>query len=293
LRTLGVFGTTGVDAPWDVLGSPVSRRVLREGDAAVVQADSPSEPDEARLMREKGARTLLLLPLLANGRTIGLLELFSVAEVREFSAEELRFYRTMANQAGAGLDNVRLMEQLRQAADVDQLTGVNNHRYLQERLKQEAARSTRSHAPFSVLMVDLDGFKSINDKHGHADGDRVLRAVAAGLKLAVREHDIVARYGGDEFVVFMPDTDEPQARAVAKRVVAGVRGRRHELADGTTAKVSASAGLAVFPVDGRTPAALLRAADAAMYAIKRGGGSNVGRVTKAAAAALENGPKAR
>ena len=195
----------------------------------------------------------------------------------------------MANHAGAVLDNVRLLEQLRQAADVDQLTGVNNHRYLQERLKQEAARSASSNGTFSILMVDLDGFKAVNDKHGHADGDRVLRAVAAGLKLAVRTNDIVARYGGDEFVVFMPDTSEEQAQVVAKRVVAGVRGRKYELSDGTVARISASAGLAVYPVDGRTAAALLRAADAAMYAIKRGGGSNVGRVTKAAAAALEHG----
>ncbi len=279
LRTLGAHGTVGVDGPWDVLGSPIARKVLREATPAIIQFDPTGDPDELRLMSELGAQTLLLVPLMAAGRTIGLVELFHVRTPRFFTADDLSVYRTMANQAGAVLDNVRLLDQLRQAADVDQLTGVNNHRYLQERLKQEAARSARSHVPFSILMVDLDGFKGINDKHGHADGDRVLRTVASGLKLAVRGHDIVARYGGDEFVVFMPDTSEDQARVVAKRVVAGVRARKHELSDGTIAQISASAGLAVFPVDGRTPAVLLHAADAAMYAVKRQGGSNVGRVS--------------
>ena len=139
----------------------------------------------------------------------------------------------MAGQAAVALQNVQLLGRLRAAADVDQVTGVNNHRYLQERLTQEVARSARSRSPLSVLMIDLDGFKAINDAHGHSDGDRVLRNVAAGLRLAVRANDIVARYGGDEFVVLMPDTDLAAARLVAERVVAGVRSQRHQLADGT------------------------------------------------------------
>jgi diguanylate cyclase (GGDEF)-like protein len=285
LRTLGVFGTIDQEAPWDVLDSPATRAVLRDAQPLVLHEGGATDPDEGHLLERLGARTLLLMPLVAGGRTIGLVRLFAINGQRVFGPDELGVYRTMANHAGAVLENVRLLERLRQAADVDQLTGVNNHRYLQERLKQEAARSTRSRSPFSLLMVDLDGFKGINDRHGHADGDRVLRAVAASLKLAVRTTDVVARYGGDEFVVFMPDTTEAQARTVAKRVVASVRDHQHELSDGTKARISASAGLAVYPSDGRSPTALLKAADAAMYAVKRAGGSNVGRVDRAAVAA--------
>jgi diguanylate cyclase (GGDEF)-like protein len=135
----------------------------------------------------------------------------------------------------------------------------------------------RSDTPLSVLLLDLDGFKTINDHHGHADGDRVLQNVAATLRLAVRANDIVARYGGDEFVVVMPETDIEAARQVADRVVASVRAVRHPLSDGSEGVVACSAGLAVFPTDGRTASRLLRSADAAMYRVKRVGGDAHGR----------------
>jgi diguanylate cyclase (GGDEF)-like protein len=222
-----------------------------------------------------------MLPLVVSGKTVGLVELVS-REPRQFTEYELDTSVTMSNQAGAVLENARLVDQLRRAADIDQVTAVHNHRYLQERLKQELARSGRARSPLAVLMIDLDGFKGINDRFGHADGDKVLRSIAAGIKFAVRSNDIVARYGGDEFVVLMPDTPEMAARVVADRVVTGIRNRRHAMHDGTEVGVGASAGLAVFPDDARTPQALLRAADAAMYSVKRAGGSAVRRAAPGA-----------
>ena len=148
------------------------------------------------------------------------------------TAAEMQACEAMASLAATGLEKVRVLEQLRSAADMDLVTGVHNHRYLQERLRQEVARSARSHSPLAVLMLDLDKFKPINDRHGHADGDRVLHNIAATIKAHVRTNDIVARYGGDEFVVLMPDTPADPAEQVARRVVGGVLQQQHELPTG-------------------------------------------------------------
>ncbi len=262
----------------DLARYPLTRRALLDGTPQLIQMDAGGgDAGETALLRRVGAAQLLLLPLTASGRTIGLVELYLSSAERTFSDQETEVYGSMAAQAAVALQNVQLLRHLRAAADVDQVTGVNNHRYLQERLTQEVARSARSRSPLSVLMIDLDGFKAINDAHGHADGDRVLRNVAAGLRLAVRANDIVARYGGDEFVVLMPDTDLAAAQHVADRVVTGVRSQRHQLADGTEGSVACSAGLALYPDDGRTATRLLRTADAAMYRVKRNGGDAVSR----------------
>ncbi len=130
-------------------------------------------------------------------------------------------------------------------------------------------------------MLDLDKFKPVNDRHGHADGDRVLHTIGATIKAHVRTSDVVARYGGDEFVVLMPDTPVDHADHVARRVVAGILQRRHEMSDGSQVSVGCSAGLAVYPADGRTSAQLLQAADAAMYAAKRTGGKQLERPSPA------------
>jgi diguanylate cyclase (GGDEF)-like protein len=146
---------------------------------------------------------------------------------------------------------------------------VYSHRHLQDRVRQETARAARAHSPLSLLMIDLDDFKRVNDEHGHQAGDRVLRAIAGALRAAVRTSDVVARYGGDEFVVIMPDTDGPEASHVAERASAAVAGLAHPMTDGSIVHVTCSVGLALHPRDGHTGRALLQAADAAMYTDKR------------------------
>jgi diguanylate cyclase (GGDEF)-like protein len=277
LRVLWRDEISGPESPTDVTESPLRRNVLRDGRPIVIQADSTESGPDIGQLRSIGGRTLIALPLNAGGRTIGIVELISFQSARHFDEAEMQAAEAMASLAATGLEKVRLVEQLRSAADMDLVTGVHNHRYLQERLRQEVARSARSHSPFAVLMLDLDKFKPVNDRHGHADGDRVLHTIGATIKDYVRTSDIVARYGGDEFVVLMPDASPEQAAQVAQRVVAGIRARRHEMSDGSEVGVGVSGGLAVYPTDGRTSAQLLQAADAAMYSAKRTGTRQVER----------------
>jgi diguanylate cyclase (GGDEF)-like protein len=277
LRELWRDGVHGPEIRTDVTDSPLRRDVLRDGRPAVVHAETMESTPEVIQLRLLGGRTLICMPLNAGGRTIGIVELISFQAQRHLDEAQMQAAEAMASLAATGLEKVRLLGQLRSAADMDLVTGVHNHRYLQERLRQEVARSARSHSPFGVLMLDLDKFKPVNDRHGHADGDRVLHAIGATIKAHVRTSDVVARYGGDEFVVLMPDTPPEHAEHVARRVVNGIVQRRHQMSDGTEVSVGVSAGLAVYPADGRTSAQLLQASDAAMYAAKRTGGRQVER----------------
>ncbi len=281
LRELWRDGVNGPEMRTDVTDSPLRRAVLRDGRPVVVHAETLESVPEVIQLRLLGGRTLICMPLNAGGRTIGIVELISFQAPRHLDEAEMQAAEAMASLAATGLEKVRLLGQLRNAADMDLVTGVHNHRYLQERLRQEVARSARSHSPFGVLMLDLDKFKPVNDRYGHADGDRVLHNVGATLKAHVRTSDVVARYGGDEFVVLMPDTSVEHAELVARRVVAGIVARRHPMSDGTEVGVGVSAGLAVYPTDGRTSAQLLQAADAAMYEAKRTGGHQVERSSAA------------
>ncbi|MEP7380005.1 MAG: diguanylate cyclase [Chloroflexota bacterium] len=271
LRILARDGSAGGEDV-ELAESALRWSALRDGRPVLAQVDALDHSAEAAALRAGGVRMLVLLPLTAGGRTIGLVELLALHQPLTINESQLQALEVMASLTATGLERVRMFEQLRSAADTDLVTGVHNHRYLQERLRQEVARSARSHSQLAVLMMDLDKFKQVNDRHGHADGDGVLHNIGATIMAEVRTSDIVARYGGDEFVVIMPDTSTQQAHFVADRVVRAITNHRHALSDGAQVSVGVSAGLAVYPTDGRTTTQLLGAADAAMYDIKRTSG---------------------
>lgn len=253
------------------LGSHRTLRHVLMNDEPVWLDPAAEELERAELSRlhQLGGAATMLLPLSTAGRVAGVLELISESPGRRFSEGETKLLRAMANQAASALENARLVRQLRDAAETDLVTGVYSHRHLQDRVRQEVARAARGRTALSVLMVDLDDFKRVNDLHGHQTGDRVLRAIAGALRAAVRTSDVVARYGGDEFVVVMPETDGSEAQSVAERAEAAVAHLRHPMPDGSEVQVTCSVGLALHPRDGRTGKELLRAADAQMYHQKR------------------------
>jgi diguanylate cyclase (GGDEF)-like protein len=165
---------------------------------------------------------------------------------------------------------------MRRWALTDPLTGAANRRGLGERIEYEVTRHARLKHRFTVVMIDLDGFKGVNDRFGHHAGDDLLRDVAASMREAVRDQDTVARLGGDEFCVLAPETD----RAGAERLAEKVHGAVHRVTTGLEA-LSASVGVAVYPDDGTTPMEVLEAADAAQIAAKRARGR--GRARRRAA----------
>ena len=270
LLPLGAQGRPLIGPERDLSVHRTLRRVLLEDEPAWLDpAVDALEPAEVSRLHQLGGAATLLLPLSTAGRVTGLVEFICETPGRRFHDGEIAMLRTMANQVASALENTRLMRKLRDAAETDLVTGVYSHRHLQDRIRQETARAARARSPLSILMVDLDDFKRINDEHGHQAGDRVLRSIAGALRAAVRTSDVVARYGGDEFVVLMPDTANDEAANVASRAGAAVAELAHPMADGTEVHVTCSVGLALHPRDGRSGRELLRAADAKMYTQKR------------------------
>jgi len=161
-------------------------------------------------------------------------------------------------------------EELERLSTTDGLTGLANHRFLMQRLKEEGIRSNRNNREFAVLMADVDNFKEYNDTYGHPAGDQVLKRVAAIVRDSTRTMDCAARYGGEEFVVVMPETRVTGARQVAERIRARLAA---ELFEGQ--RITLSIGVAEFPKDADVPQGVIAAADAALYQAKRAGRDRV------------------
>jgi diguanylate cyclase (GGDEF)-like protein len=231
-------------------------------------ADASADAAEVRLLTDTGKRDLVMLPLVASGESIGLIELMSAGPI-ELDSDRLNLARTIANEAAIALENARLYEEARALADRDPLTGFYNHRYLHERFGQEALRARRARSSLSLLMLDLDDFKLVNDTFGHLFGDDVLRWTADLIRRTLRATDIPARYGGDEFAILLPDSDAAQAAITAERLVAAFAGSAFTSGSGMRVPVGIAIGAATFPSDGRTAAELIAVADAGLYRMKR------------------------
>jgi diguanylate cyclase (GGDEF)-like protein len=267
-----------------VAGYPETMRVLERQQTVIIDAeDQSADPAEVKLLVKDGNRILAMLPLVAKGQSIGLVEMFSKTAVR-WDAQRLELARTMANEAAIALENARLYEDARKLADRDPLTGFYNHRFLHERMGEEVVRSQRGRRPLSVLMLDLDDFKLVNDTFGHLFGDRVLTWAAEVIRSTLRQSDIAARYGGDEFALILPETDAEEARRAAERILEAFREQPFVGEQRGPVPIAASIGVATFPTDGRTGTELIASADAALSQVKRGGGHDAAAAGQGAAA---------
>jgi len=232
-----------------------------------------ADPGEVGLAPLLPTGTELLIPFDAGGERVGVLLLGARLNGLAYGRAERDLAATLAFAGAIALKNAELVERLQSAATTDQLTGLFNRRALEERLEAEISRSVRHQIRTTVAMVDLDRFKVINDTLGHAAGDRYLVLVSQLLRRHVRTLDVVGRLGGDEFLVVLPMTNPSEAKGFVERVLnafADLVAEYPEFGQG-----SLSIGIAEAPRDGLTPAAVLAAADAALYAAKRQGGAAV------------------
>jgi diguanylate cyclase (GGDEF)-like protein/putative nucleotidyltransferase with HDIG domain len=248
------------------LGEGVVGQVARSGHMVTVTESNSSSPR----MVLPGSRASIALPVSYAEQFLGVLYVES-AEPCKFPDIDVQLLRTLADLFAGALHNAMTFQKAQEQAITDGLTGVKTHRFLMEALSAEWKRSTRANRQFSLVLMDLDRFKFVNDFYGHLEGDIVLQRVGQILEQNCRSSDVVARYGGDEFVVLMPETGVEQARQLASKLRGWVASDPL-LRD---KNVTASFGIAGFPVHGSTPQELIQVADSSMYLSKHQGGNSV------------------
>jgi diguanylate cyclase (GGDEF)-like protein len=265
---LAVLAERGLGPVMGAAVYAIADRVLQDGDvffAADLRGD--------RRIPDDVTATVVAFPLESRGRRIGAVVGFDpMASSREprLAPPVLRALRVLLEPAGVALDNSLLLKREQALSVTDDLTSLYNSRYLNQVLRRETKRASRNGRALSLLFIDLDGFKSVNDTHGHLSGSRALVEAAAVIRGSARETDVVARFGGDEFAVVLPDTGAEGAFAVGDRIRERIAAHQFLASEGLELRLTASVGVATLPDVADSSDGLMRAADAAMYLVKDG-----------------------
>ena len=223
----------------------------------------------------------LFVPLRLRDHSPGYLAVFRRRGAARFDAEDVRLLTLLAAWAAMALENLRLAQNVEKLAVTDDLTQVYNYRFLKTALRREIKRAGRYHQDLAMLMIDVDNLKTYNDKHGHLRGSFLLREMAGLFASHVRSWDLVAKYGGDEFTVILPQTDLAGAMSAGERLRLAVE--EHTFPLTVSGQITVSIGVAAFPEDGQTTSALIDTADRALYLAKQLGRNQVGTPAREAA----------
>jgi diguanylate cyclase (GGDEF)-like protein len=272
-----VPGVSGLSPVLDSAARAVASVVIRNG--AVLA--SPDLSVDSRLTSsdvERAQVAVLAFPLGCRGRTIGAVVGFdSARSAREpkLTPATLDVLLTALEPGAIALDNALRVQRAEALSVTDDLTQLYNSRYLSQVLRRETKRASRSGRPLSLLFIDLDGFKSVNDTHGHLAGSRALVEAAGVIRVSARETDIVARFGGDEFAIVLPDTGSDGAMAVGDRVRERIASHRFLQSEGLTIALTVSVGVATLPDVSISADGLIHAADNAMYWVKDRGKNGI------------------
>lgn len=240
--------------------------VARSGKSIVVQDVNTDSRVSEMGIKSEGIESFAVVPIMSKEQILGVMAIGS-QKVHQFPSPTMRLLDTITMEIGMAVDNARLYERALHLAFTDNLTGLYNRRYLLDQLEREFARAARNESSMSLVMIDLDGLKNINDRFGHNEGDVVLRKVGKILKQNTRASDVAARWGGDEFVLLAPDTDSKSTYILAERIRYQVERCLPKVA-GQELTITISVGLVTYPGPVSCVTELLKRADEAMYNAK-------------------------
>jgi diguanylate cyclase (GGDEF)-like protein len=270
---LSVLAEHGLETEMGLAIFDIAGWVMQSGEEFVT-ADLRTDPR----VHGGSVATVVAFPLTCRGRRIGaLIGLDRAPSTHEprLAAVVLRSLRVLLEPVAVALDNAVLLKRAEALSVTDDLTGLYNSRYLNQVLRRESKRASRHGRPLSLLFIDLDGFKAVNDAHGHLCGSRALVETAAVIRTSARETDVVARFGGDEFALILPDTGCEGAFAVGERIRERLAAHHFLADDGLNVRLTASVGVATLPDAANSSEDLMHAADAAMYQVKDRGKNGI------------------
>jgi diguanylate cyclase (GGDEF)-like protein len=259
------------------LGEGVAGWVAQTGEPLLVEntSDDPRFTPKVDELTHTETRSIVCVPIKAHDHVLGVIELVNALGKPSFGAEDIPILKSLADYAAIALENARYVQRIHELTITDDCTALYNARHLNFVLDTEIYRSNRYGYEFSVIFIDLDHFKQVNDVHGHLVGSKLLWMIGDGIKAHLRLIDYAFRYGGDEFVILLPQTSKENALMVVRRIRELLINRVFFTEEKMNIKVTASFGIASFPVDGRTRKELLRQADEAMYLVKNTTRNNI------------------
>jgi diguanylate cyclase (GGDEF)-like protein len=258
-------------------GEGIAGDVFERGTPRLVR-DARSDPSFAQRFDVESrfeTRSVIAVPLRSRGRSLGVIELVAGPHSPAYTEEDLQAVVAFADFAAIAIDNARNFQRVQELTLTDEHTQLFNARHLHNLMAQEVARATRFHHPLSLVFLDLDRFKEVNDTHGHMAGSALLQEVGGVLRACIRQVDSAFRYGGDEFAAVLIETGPEAAQLVAERIRDHFAGHHFLQARGHALTLTASIGVATFPDHAGSAVELLEAADKAMYRVKHAGRNGV------------------
>lgn len=258
------------------MGEGIAGWVAKHGESLIVP-DVYKEPRFAKRIDEMTkwqTKSVICVPLRAKHRSLGVIQLIN-CPMETFGDNEMFFLNALCDYAAIAIDNARAVERIQELTITDDCTGLYNARHLYKTLEAEVYRSARFGHEFSVIFIDLDHFKSVNDTHGHLVGSKLLAEVGYVIKTHLRLIDYAFRYGGDEFVILLPQTSKEAALIVARRLLEVMRLSEFMATEGLKLNVRCSMGLATYPEDAKSAHEIIRQADEMMYSVKNSTRDNI------------------